>query len=114
MSSHQRKRGLRATIYRSKDNEDRRGNQQRTWTSVNPHLNVKVVLIADRSAKAEVPGQQEINVTKILTPADLEDVDLYSRVVLNGVTWDVVAPPALHTGTKHTRHWSLTLRRRPA
>lgn len=113
MSSFQRRRGDIATIYRSEDTTDRRGNTTRTFVTPNPHR-VRATVVPERSARAELPGQVAINVIKIIVPADLPDVDLYSRVEFDGKVWDVVTPPALRKGTKHTRHWSISLRQRPA
>lgn len=113
MSSFQRRRGMPCVIYRSHDVTDRRGNKARVWTSENPH-NVRATIMPERSGKAEVPGQQQINVIRIIVPPNLEDVDLYSRVEFDGKVWDIAAPPAYRRGTRHTEHWSITLRQRPA
>ncbi len=63
---------------------------------------------------AELPGQQQINVTRMIVDPDLPNVNLWSRVLWRGVVWDVVSPPQYHHGaTRHVRHWSLDLRERP-
>lgn len=111
--SVQRRRGRIAVIYRSELIEDRRGNKQRQAVEENPHR-VRALQIPDRSARAELPGQQQINVVHILVPADLDGVDIYSRVEWDGKTWDIPAPPQHHEGTKHTKHWSIPLRERPS
>ena len=108
----QRKRGIPATIYRSKLETDNRGNQVRVVDADGPH-EVKVWIFPQRSQRAEVAGQVTINVIRIGCSADLENVDLWSRVDMLGTTWDVAAPPAYHHGTRHTRHWSIDLRERP-
>jgi hypothetical protein len=77
-----------------------------------PHA-VRVAVIPQRSAQAEVPGQQQINVVRMLVDADLAGVDLWGRVEWAGKLWDIVTPPSLHYGTRHTRHWSIDLRERP-
>lgn len=74
---------------------------------------VTAALIPQRSSKAEVPGQQQINVVKMLVRADLPGVDLFSRVEAAGKVWDVVSPPAYHHGSRRTRHWSINVRERP-
>lgn len=121
--NYQRRRGQVALIFRSKEITDRRGNKTRTWDSEvrpathvngkNPH-EVRVSETPSRSGKAELPGQQDINVISIRIPSDLPDVDRHSRVEWDGKTWDVAAPPAERNGTKHVRHWTLDLRQRPA
>lgn len=91
---------------------DARGNEHKTVDTDTP-LAIKVWTYPQRSAKAEVPGQQQINVTRLGTRHDLSGVELRSRVEFMGKEWDVVQPPAYHHGTRHTRHWSLDIRERP-
>ena len=110
--TYQRRRGIPATVWRSKKDTDSRGNVHKVVDEDSPH-EITVWIYPQRSAKAEVPGQQIINVIRIGLAADLDGVDLYSRVNFMGKTWDVVTPPAYHHGTRHTRHWSIDLRERP-
>ena len=77
-----------------------------------PH-EVRAAFIPQRSARAEVPGQAQINVQRMIVAADLTDVNLWSRVEWAGSKWDVVTPPAYHHGTRRTRHWSIDIRERP-
>jgi len=85
-------------------------------------LPIKGVFIPQRSARAEVPGQAGINVTRVLMDSDLPvrlenvgtgEVGLWGRVEWNGSAWDIVTPPAYHHGTRHTRHWTIDIRERP-
>lgn len=101
-----------ARIWKCVTETDNRGNRQIVADADGPH-EVTVWVYPQRSAKAEVPGQQEINVVRIGVDANLEGVDLWSRVELMGKTWDTVTPPAYHHGTRHTRHWSIDIRERP-
>lgn len=91
---------------------DDRGNEVRTWDPDN-YTTVTVAQIPQRSQRAEVPGQVAINVVRIIVDPNIPDVDLWSRVEMNGRQWDIMTPPAYHHGTRHTRHWSLDLRERP-
>uniref|UniRef100_A0AAU7GYP3 Head closure Hc1 n=1 Tax=Streptomyces phage Kamino TaxID=3158857 RepID=A0AAU7GYP3_9CAUD len=109
--SLQRRRGQKARIWKTELVEDRRGNHVITATPSGPH-EVRAAFIPQRSAKAEVPGQQQINITRMIVAADLEDVTLWSRVEYAGKQWDVVSPPAYHHGPRKTRHWSLDIRER--
>ncbi|AKY03767.1 head-to-tail stopper [Streptomyces phage Verse] len=109
--SHQRRRGQSAKIWKSKLVEDRRGNKLLTADADGPHV-VRAAFIPQRSAKAEVPGQQLINITRMIVAADLEDVTLWSRVEYQGRQWDIVSPPAYHHGPRKTRHWSIDIRER--
>lgn len=111
--TYQRRRGIPALIWKNIERTDARGNKQLVAEADGPH-SVTVWVYPQRSAKAEVPGQQKINIVRIGVAADLEDVDLWSRVQLQGKMWDVVTPPAYHHGTRHTRHWSIDIRERPS
>lgn len=112
MSSIQRRRGQVALIWKSKTITDNRGNEVIVADADGPHA-VRAAFIPQRSAKAEVPGQQVINITRMIVDAHLEGVELWSRVEAMGKTWDIVTPPAYHHGTRHTRHWSIDIRQRP-
>ena len=112
MPSFQRRRGQIAQVWKQKQVTDNRGNEVMVATPEGPY-EVTAAFIPQRSSKAEVPGQQQINVTRMIVSADLEDVGLWSRVYWNGVYWDMAAPPEYHHGSRHTRHWSIDLRQRP-
>ena len=71
--------------------------------------------IADRSAKAELTGQQDITVRKIgidLPGPDAPPLDLWSRVRIGDQLWDVVTPPSRRNGSRHVRHLTVPVRRR--
>lgn len=110
--THQRRRGIPAKVWKTEKQKDNRGNEHKVAVPAYAHP-VKVWIYPQRSAKAEVPGQQHINVVRIGVPAHLEGVDLWSRVEFMGKEWDVVTPPAYHHGSRTTRHWSLDIRERP-
>lgn len=110
--SVQRRRGVPVVLYRSKVIQDARGNDVVTVDLENPHLTTAAA-IPQRSSKAEVPGQQMIDVVRLIVKDDLDGVTLWSRVEYRGQEWDLVTPPAYHHGTRQTRHWSIDIRRRP-
>lgn len=112
MASLQRRRGKDIKVWKTRVVRDTRGNDVVMPYPEGPHL-VRAAAIPQRSSKAEVPGQQEINITRLIVDADLPDVNLWSRVEYNGRFWDVAAPPAFHYGTRGTRHWSIDIRERP-
>jgi len=112
MSSRQRRRGQIAKVWKTVETVDNRGNTVLVADPASPH-EVRVAVIPQRSARAEVPGQQQINVIRLLVDANLPDVTLWSRVELDGKQWDLVTPPAYHHGTRQTRHWSIDVRERP-
>lgn len=124
--SFQRKRGPQVAIWRSVLTTDRRGHEIRVLdTEVregkdvpkadrNPHR-VRVAVMPQRSGKAELPGQQQINVVTLVIPPNLPGIDLYSRVDYEGKSWDVVTPPARRHGIRrHTEHDSIDIRQRPS
>jgi len=110
--SVQRRRGQSARIWKTVAVTDRRGNTLEVVGEDGPY-EVRAAFIPQRSARAEVPGQQQINVTRMIVAAGLADVTVWSRVEWAGVMWDVVSPPAYHHGTRRTRHWSIDIRERP-
>lgn len=102
--------------------EDRRGNSKRTVDlSALPHGHdgkLKGNFTPDRGSRAEVPGQQEIDVYRVVFETGLEDVTLWSRLLWappgrEPKYWDIVEPPVYRHGTRHTRHWTMVIRKRP-
>ena len=113
MSYQRRRRGQPAVVYPTVETVDNRGHHSIQVDMANG-IDVEAVFIPQRSARAELPGQQQINVTRMIVDPDLPNVNLWSRVLWRGVVWDVVSPPQYHHGaTRHVRHWSLDLRERP-
>lgn len=110
--SVQRKRGQKAIIYPEKTLTDSRGSKSKV-PDLDNGIEVTAAFIPQRSARAEVPGQQHINITRMIVTT-LPGVSLWSQVDWDGKEWDVVTPPAYHHGSRHTRHWSIDLRERPA
>lgn len=112
MPSKQRRRGLWADIYGTIATTDIAGDRV-VRVATEPTHRVRAVAIPDRSSRAEVPGQQQIDVVRLITSHSLEGVNVFSRVFWDNDWWDVVAPPSFHYGTRHVRHWSFLIRRRP-
>ena len=112
MPAVQRRRGLPANVWRVEEQTDARGNIQLIAVPENP-FKVTIWVYPQRSARAEVPGQQRINVVKIGIPGHIQGLDLWTRIEFMDRQWDVVSPPAYHHGTRATRHWSIDVRERP-
>lgn len=110
--SVQRRRGETARIWKMVQIIDGRGNETLRADPTSPH-EVRAAFIPQRSSRAEVPGQQQINVVRMIVDHGLADVGLWSRVEYQGKQWDVVTPPSYHHGTRKTRHWSIDIRERP-
>lgn len=112
MPSLQRRRGQPATVYPYKTIVDGRGQRVRVADTDNP-IQVVAAFVPERSARAELAGQQQIQIVKMIVRHDIENFELWARVRWDGSDWDVVTPPAYHHGTRHTRHVTASLRRRP-
>lgn len=111
--SIQRRRGQRAIVYPSKVVESRRGAPV-SVPDMDNGIPIRAAFIPQRSARAEVPGQLGIKVTRMIFSHEIENFDLWSRVYWRGRYWDVVTPPSYHHGaTRHVRHYSADLRERP-
>jgi hypothetical protein len=109
----QRRRGLPAKIWKVEDQEDSRGNIHKVAVPNDPYI-ITIWVYPQRSARAEVPGQQRINVVRIGVPGHIQGLDLWTRLEFQDRQWDVVTPPSYHHGTRHTRHWSIDVRERPS
>jgi hypothetical protein len=111
--TYQRRRGIPATFYPIIKQTDNRGNEVKVVDDANP-IPATIWVKPERGAKAEVTGQQTINVVRIGTSYDLPGVELRSRVEFQGKKWDVVSPPSHSEGTRrHTRHMEMDVRERP-
>ena len=114
MPNHLRSRSpLKATLYRGVEVADRRGNVQVMASKDDPHV-VHAHEVHDRSNRAEVPGQAQVDVITLRIPHRLDGIALYSLAEWHGEWWDVVSPPANRVGTRHTRHTTIQLRWRPS
>lgn len=110
----QRRHGQPATVYPTKVHVDSRGNQV-AIADLTAGFEIRAWVVPARSSRADVAGgQQDLNVVRLGTDAELPGVDSWSRIMWRGVMWDVVDPPAFHYGTRHVRHWSFDIRRRPS
>ena len=112
MASVQRRRGRPITFWQVHETVDARGNLV-VVADPDTKIETTAAVIPVRSSMAEVNGQVEIDVVRVLIAPDLENVTLWSRAELDGEEWDVMTPSALHWGQRHNRHWSIDLRQRP-
>ena len=112
----QRRRGQEAVIVVSERTVDHRGNASARPSPTSPRFRTRAWEYADRSSKAEVPGQAEIDIIRIGISSNdplASRIDTTSRVYWDGRWWDIVSPASFHPGPRQTRHYSLSLRRRP-
>ena len=114
MSSLQRRgpNRVEVTFERAKPTVDLRGNTT-ILSDPNDTYTTFAAWMPERSSRAEVPGQQQIDVARLIVDADIPDVNLWSAVHVRGGVWDIVSPPEFHNGTRRLRHWSVFIRRRP-
>lgn len=113
MATVQRRRGQKAILYPSKQTVNSRGGKLQVPDEDRP-IPVKATFIPQRSARAELSGQQQINIYRMLIWEDVpEDVDMWGHVWWRDIYWDMVTPPMFHHGTRHVRHWAIDIRERP-
>jgi hypothetical protein len=113
VATWQRKHGQPAIIHPYKTVTDSRGHEVRV-VDLDVSIPVVAVFIPQRSQKAELAGQQQIQVVRMIVRHDIPNFELWAQVEWAGAFWDVAAPPAYHHGTRHTRHISADLRLRPS
>lgn len=121
MSAYQVRRGTQALFYPYVVQTDSRGNKHRVPDFSRP-LEFRGKVSAERSQRAEVPGQQEVNNVQFMTSEDFTrvaqhynpgEVGVWCEVEMWGLVWDISAPPARHPGPRNVTHWTLALRERP-
>lgn len=105
----QRRRGKTARFWLAKPTTNFFGDK--VQTALDGPYETRVWVIPQRSSRAEVPGQQEINVIRIgVDPAI--DATIWARVEIDGQFYDVASPPGRRYGSRHVRHQSIDLRLR--
>lgn len=110
--SVQRKRGQRFTYYPKVTTVDSRENRTITVDMDSPRK-ARGAFIPDRSSRAELPGQQRVEVYKLIVSDKLLDIDLWGLVEWRGAYWDVSSPSMYRHGTRQVRHQTAEIRRRP-
>ncbi len=120
MTIQRRRTGQDIKAYGRRIETDRRGNQQYVTDTRAPLFEGRAWVIPDmdRMQRAEVPGQQEVIMQTIgvsdIPELNNDQIGLWSYIEWDGYVWDIAEPPGQFHGTKrHTRHWELTIRRRP-
>jgi|BarGraNGADG00212_1021973.scaffolds.fasta_scaffold05401_2 hypothetical protein len=96
----QRKRGQDCVLYLTIPTTDHRGNDVKSADMANP--------VPARAAFVSSTGD---TVSMHIDPLP-DGLDIWSRVGWNGGLYNVAAPPAYHSSmSRHTRHWSIDLKR---
>ena len=114
MATWQRRHGQKAWMYPRHLVADSRGNEQYMPDFSAEPLVIRVAESWQRSSRAEVPGQQTIDMRDLITrtPIDPERYGVWSAIYFDDSYWDITAPPAYRHGTRHVRHWTIRARRR--
>lgn len=74
----------------------------------------RIGLSADRTTRAEVRGDVEIEVYNARLPAKLLGLGPGGRILWDGSEWDFAAPPMARLHRTHSvRHYTVQIRRRP-
>lgn len=97
-------------LYPSVLKTDSRGNKARSPDFTSPY-SVMVNYSTDRQATAELPGQIDVKVVKLIAPYKTP-IESWARVKFRGEYWDIATPPVISRFTKATRHVEFTLRSR--
>lgn len=120
MTFQRRRAGEEVIIYGRHAQRDRRGNIQYVPDLSKPAYSGRAYLEpdSDRLQRAEIPGQQEIVMYTMSLPdnpsINEEIIGLWGYVRWNGYIWDIAGPPGFFKGVnRHTRHWEISIRRRP-
>lgn len=114
MSYQRRRRGQEIGVYKKRTVRDARGNVTITVNMDVPPIPERAAIVPDRGSRAELPGQQQIDVYRVLVDMDVPDLHSWARITWAGDDWDVIAPPEIRTGVRrHTRHQTILIRRRP-
>ena len=115
--ARQRPRGQTAKAWAQVETTDRRGNKVMMPANVvDPDAEPIVfrgAFVPQRSSRAELAGQQQINVYRVILDPDVELGGLWAMVEWRGLRWDVVTPPQYHEGSRHVRHITIDIRQRP-
>lgn len=92
---------------------DRRGNRIISVDMNATPRKIEAAVVPERATRGEIPGQQTVQVYRLLVDPSVKDVDTWGRVRWRGIEWDIADPAVLHPGTRHTRHWTVYMQRRP-
>lgn len=106
-------RHIPVTFFPRTQQTNSRGESQWAPDRTSPQR-VRMGLTADRTSRAEVRGNVEIEVYEVRLPFKLEGVGPGAVVLWDGSEWDIAAPPMLRPSRTHSvRHITVQIRRRP-
>ena len=106
-------RHIPVTFFPRVQQENSRGESQWAPDRTSPQR-VRMGITADRTSRAEVRGNVEIEMYDIRLPFKLKGVGPGAVIVWDGSEWDIAAPPMLRpTRTHSVRHITVPIRRRP-
>ena len=112
--TYQRQHGQPIKVWVTERVTDSRGNVLITCDTSKPPLHERAVFVPDRASRAEIAGQLEIDVYRAIVRQDVTNISSWSIIEWEGHKWDVISPPERRHGVRrHTRHWTMLVRRRP-
>lgn len=92
---------------------DSRGQKQWTY-DYDAIEDVRIGISVDRTSRAELRGDVEIEVYNIRLPAKLAGIGPGGRIIWDGSEWDYSSPPFIRSHRTHSvRHTTVQARRRP-
>jgi len=100
-----------AIVYKTTTITDDRGNEQVVVSDEG--INIKAAFIPRSTREISTAGQAVHEAYTMIVRADIPDVGTWSTVEWRGEFWDVISPPEYHHGTRHVRHWTVEIRKRP-
>lgn len=90
--SYQRQHGTTVIFYPQKEVVDADGVPTLVADMDNPSAPTKAAILPERGQRAEVPGQQVVNVVRLLVKR-LPGLGPWARVEFRGRSWDIALPP---------------------
>lgn len=106
-------RHIPITVFPRTQQANRRGEEQ-WFPNWDAPVKTRMGITVDRTSRAEVRGNVEIEVYQIRIPASIQGVGPGATILWDDAEWDVVAPPMVRpTRTHSVRHQTVQIRRRP-
>lgn len=110
--SYQRKHGAAVIFYPQKLVTDADGVPTLVADMDSPSIPTKAAVIPDRAQRAEVPGQQVVNIVRLLVKR-MPGLGPWARAEFWGRMWDVTVPPEERQNVpRPNRHMVVEVRER--
>lgn len=97
------------TVYPTITVVDARRNEREQPDMSNP-IRVRVTAVTDRQSVAELDGQVEVKILKIM--ARYLPVTTWARCEFRGELWDLAIPPTINRTSRALSHYEIVIRSR--